>query len=450
MNLRTLLREALTAARTAPVPSALVLLVVAAMCFAAVATVGRQAATEAAVAAELSGPAARVLTVTDSGGTGFLTGATVATLAGLDSAEAALARDMPVDTVNAAIGAGGTRVAVTHVVGTVDRGVELTRGRLPGPGEVVVPEAKLAELGLAQPSGALESGDGRQWAVVGAFEALTPFEDLADYAIAVPAAPASLVVQQVRVLAPDTAGTRAMQDSALAVIDPDPRSSQVQTARALAAGNATITGELAGLGRSLLLLILGAGAFFVAIVVLADVLIRRRDLGRRRAGGARGGGGRGDGLRRRRGAGRGAGAGLRGGGGRARRADRRGGEPAPGGLRGVPRPRAGDAHGVTGARGGGPLPAGVGAGAGAPWRCRPSRLSGFRGQGNRFRGRVSRFRGQKSDSFRPRNLNRRRFCPRNPAHEALPTKPCPRDAGILEHWDARLMRPDRGGRRGGP
>ena len=51
MNLRTLLREALTAARTAPVPSALVLLVVAAMCFAAVATVGRQAATEAAVAA---------------------------------------------------------------------------------------------------------------------------------------------------------------------------------------------------------------------------------------------------------------------------------------------------------------------------------------------------------------------------------------------------------------
>ncbi|TFI17992.1 permease, partial [Micrococcus endophyticus] len=87
------------------------------------------------------------------------------------------------------------------------------------------------------------------------------------------------VVQQVRVLAPDTAGTRAMQDSALAVIDPDPRSSQVQTARALAAGNETITGELAGLGRSLLLLILGAGAFFVAIVVLADVLIRRRDLG---------------------------------------------------------------------------------------------------------------------------------------------------------------------------
>ncbi|MGW9738406.1 putative ABC transport system permease protein [Micrococcus sp. 140720015-1] len=282
MTLRTLLREALTAARTSPVPSTLVLLVVAAMCFAAVATVGRQAATEAAVATELSGPAARVLTVTDSGGAGFLTGATVATLAGLDAAEAALARDIPVDAVNTAIGAGGTPVAVAHVAGTLDRGIELTRGRLPGPGEVVVPEAKLAELGLAQPSGALDAADGRQWAVVGAFEARTPFEDLDGYALAVPAAPATFVLQQVRVLAPDSAGTRAMQDSALAVIDPDPRSSQVQTARALAAGSQAITGELAGLGRSLLLLILGAGAFFVAIVVLADVLIRRRDLGRRR------------------------------------------------------------------------------------------------------------------------------------------------------------------------
>ena len=282
MNLRTLLREAVTAARTSPVPSALVLLVVAAMCFAAVATVGRQAATEAAVAAELSGPGARVLTVTDTGGTGFLTGATAATLAGLDTAEAALARDSPMDAVNTGIGRGGARVAVTNVVGTLDRGIELTRGRLPAPGEVVVPEAKLAELGLAQPSGAIETTYGRQWAVVGAFQAQDPFQDLDGYALTVPAAPDALVMQQVRVLAADTAGTRAMQEAALAVIDPDPRASSIQTARALSAGTQVITGELAGLGRSLLLLILGAGAFFVSIVVLADVLIRRRDLGRRR------------------------------------------------------------------------------------------------------------------------------------------------------------------------
>lgn len=39
-------------------------------------------------------------------------------------------------------------------------------------------------------------------------------------------------------------------------------------------------------GRGLLLLTLGAGAVLVAVVVLAEVLLRRRDLGRRRALGA--------------------------------------------------------------------------------------------------------------------------------------------------------------------
>lgn len=40
--------------------------------------------------------------------------------------------------------------------------------------------------------------------------------------------------------------------------------------------------DLESSGYQLLLLILGVGGFFVATVVLADVLIRQRDLGRRR------------------------------------------------------------------------------------------------------------------------------------------------------------------------
>lgn len=45
-------------------------------------------------------------------------------------------------------------------------------------------------------------------------------------------------------------------------------------------------GDLAGYNRSLLLRVLGAGGLLTAIVVLADVLVRRTDLGRRRALGA--------------------------------------------------------------------------------------------------------------------------------------------------------------------
>lgn len=76
--------------------------------------------------------------------------------------------------------------------------------------------------------------------------------------------------------------TRAVQNAALAVLDPDPASIQVVLASAANSAAQDLAGTFNGFGRSVLLLILGAGAFFVAAVVLADVLIRRRDLGRRR------------------------------------------------------------------------------------------------------------------------------------------------------------------------
>lgn len=60
----------------------------------------------------------------------------------------------------------------------------------------------------------------------------------------------------------------------------------VESPTGLAELTQAVGGQLAGYGRSLLLLILGVGAFFVGTVVLSDILIRRRDLGRRRTLGA--------------------------------------------------------------------------------------------------------------------------------------------------------------------
>lgn len=87
---------------------------------------------------------------------------------------------------------------------------------------------------------------------------------------------------QLRVVADSVPHTRAVQNAALAVLDPDPASIQVVLASAANSAAQDLAGTFNGFGRSVLLLILGAGAFFVAAVVLADVLIRRRDLGRRR------------------------------------------------------------------------------------------------------------------------------------------------------------------------
>ena len=145
----------------------------------------------------------------------------------------------------------------------------------------------MAELGLAEPVGFLQAADGTQWSVVGSFTPKPPFEDLADVALTRPepapgAAVAGYAFHQVRVVADDVSHVEAVQDAALAIVDPDAATVQVTSALAAAGASQQAVGTLAGLGRSLLLVILGAGAFFVAVVVLADVLIRRRDLGRRR------------------------------------------------------------------------------------------------------------------------------------------------------------------------
>nr|MCW1079641.1 hypothetical protein [Streptococcus anginosus] len=70
---------------------------------------------------------------------------------------------------------------------------------------------------------------------------------------------------------------------ALAAIgDFDPAKLIIRSSVSQAKQGVAVTGQVAGMGRALLILILGVGALFIAAVVLADVLIRRRDLGRRR------------------------------------------------------------------------------------------------------------------------------------------------------------------------
>ena len=133
MRAVVVLREAIAAARASLVPTALVALVIAATCVAAVVTVGRQAAAEAALAQQLAGPAARTLTLTQNLDGASLTPQALDLLATMNGTDAVIATDLPVDAVNGALGTGSTPVAVVGVHGTVGSAVSLTRGRLPGP-----------------------------------------------------------------------------------------------------------------------------------------------------------------------------------------------------------------------------------------------------------------------------------------------------------------------------
>lgn len=287
MNPLVLLREAWAATRASRVPATLVAVVVAATCLAAVTTVGRQAAAEAALAQQLAGPQARTLTVTRTSDAAALTPPALTLLAELNGVAAVVATDLPVDAFNGRLGPGTSPVAVVGIHGTIDRALSVTRGRLPGPAEVVVSSDTLDRLGLSEPVGYLEAADGRQWAIVGSFAAKAPFDDLDAMAVTTPVvtdaeAVAGYSFHQLRVVADAVTHVAAVQAAALAILAPNADEVQVTSALAAANTSQTAAGALAGLGRSFLLLILAAGAFFVAAVVLADVLVRRRDLGRRR------------------------------------------------------------------------------------------------------------------------------------------------------------------------
>lgn len=281
MNLRTLLHESVTAARHSPVPSALVGLVVAAMCFIAIVTVGRQAAVEATISEELAGPAARTLTISDATGQG-LAFTPINVLTGLEGVSAVVGRSLPIDVFNGELGAGSTKVALAEVRGDLAQALQITTGRLPGPGEVLLSDSLAETLLFTQPSGYLEAPDGRQWAIVGSFEPIPPFENLNTSAITTVPSDSTAPVQQLMVVAEEPQYSAAVRDASLAILKPKRDQVEILNPTAAAANVQVIANELAGYGRALLLLILGVGSFFVATVVLADTLVRRRDLGRRR------------------------------------------------------------------------------------------------------------------------------------------------------------------------
>lgn len=284
----SLLREALSTAWANKVPTALVALLVAVMCATTLATVGRTAAAEQQVADRLDAAGSRLLVVTDTRNGELITPAVVQQSRGLSVTERAVGVQIPVDVVNKVVGAGGTRVPAWTVDGDLAEVLTLTLGRWPGPGEALVSADAQRALGLEDPVGAVELASTTQvgeHSVVGAF---TPREPFGQYAAGlVIAAEPGTPSDSLYVVVTDSSAASAAQSAVLGLVAPPEFDSiSIQSPVALAELQAEVAADLGTFGRTLLLGVLGAGALLVAIVVLADVLVRRKDLGRRRALGA--------------------------------------------------------------------------------------------------------------------------------------------------------------------
>lgn len=284
MRVSTALAEAVRAALAHRVSSSLVAVLCAATCAVTLLTVGRTAAAEEQILTRLDSAGSRLLVVTDDREAGLITPAVIRVLAAADTTERVIGVDGPVDATNSVIGEGGERAPIWLVVGELAEAVELTAGRWPMPGEALVAEAARPRLGFAHPAGAVTDTRGREYPVVGSYLARSPFEQF-DAGLVVAGAATS--VRSVHVVVTEVESVRVTEALVLAALaPPDPGEITVVSPSGLADLQRALGGDLGDYGRGVLLVTVGGGAVLVAVVVLAEVLLRRRDLGRRRALGA--------------------------------------------------------------------------------------------------------------------------------------------------------------------
>ncbi|WP_114552703.1 ABC transporter permease [Cellulosimicrobium sp. TH-20] len=280
-----LLREAWASALAQKIPTFMIAALAAAMCLTTLLTVGRTASAQADVLAALEGAGSRTLQVVNTGDGALLAPAVVDATASLSGVERSLARTSANDTYNASVGPGGTKVPTWQARGDLTGAVTLTAGRWPRAGEALVSTQTAQTLGLDAAVGALADDNGHEYPIVGAYTARTPFTDLDAGALTPAADDAELRTLDVITTTAGQAGT--VQTLVLQLIAaPDPTALTVTSPTTLADLQDQITGDVAAFGAGLLLLVLAAGAILTTLVVLADTLVRRKDLGRRRALGA--------------------------------------------------------------------------------------------------------------------------------------------------------------------
>lgn len=282
MRLDALLREAWTSAWASKVPTILIILVTAAMCFTTSATAGRNAALQSQLNSRIADAGAKVITATDTGNDGFLTRTAVDSLAALDTVDTMIVLTSPGTWTNEVFGWGGPTLTGHGVIGGgMASAVTLTSGRWPDAGEAIIADGALSTLRLAAPSGALVDKAQRTYSIVGSFTATGPFADLNDTAL-YPAdedavgLEARLTVSDLSLLTPTERSLRRMLSPT------NPSNLKLTSPRTLAGVGIEVGSDVSTAGYETTLVVLVSGALFTGAVSLADVLIRRRDLGRRR------------------------------------------------------------------------------------------------------------------------------------------------------------------------
>lgn len=277
--------EGFRVARSSPVASVMVGLIVAAVCALILGTTGQTVRAEQDVLARIDQAGTRTITAVDDQGTANIPVAAVDRIAGLSDVEWVVGFGFAIDGRNSQLGRGGTPAAARVVWGVLP-GVVAVDGRDPQAGEALVGPQAQTSLGLVLPVGGIDLDD-RQAPVVGGFTAADPLEFLNTTILLAPGPTETDTLRSVHVLAESPESVATLTPAVAAVLGAgDPVGVRFETSETLAQLRAVVAGELGRFGRNLVLATLGVALILIALVVYGSVTLRRQDFGRRRALGA--------------------------------------------------------------------------------------------------------------------------------------------------------------------
>lgn len=280
MTAWTLIREAFRTAKAQKVSSLVVALVVGAVCFAILASVGQAAANSRNIDQRLTEAGARVLTVTDLSGDHLINQALIDLVQSITGIETAVGLGTPVDVSNSRV-PGGAKVPAWEV-SNLDQVLQVSPMVTLQPGEAAATQSALDTLRFAYPSGAVESPRRGIIPLVAQGLLRPGFEQL-DPGILVMATP-DTEYNQLKILVGDISFVQPIKEAVLNTMGAKTLDQvDVEAPSGLALANTAFSSELAKYNRTLLLGILGVGIFLVSLISLTDVLLHRSDLGRRRA-----------------------------------------------------------------------------------------------------------------------------------------------------------------------
>lgn len=284
MRGRELMREILVSTWAIKVSSGMTAIIALIICLASLLTVGRSSAADDQLAARLDDAGTRSFSIVDVQSNNYLGTSVREAIAGISSVDHAYGFSIAADVVNTLVGDGGPAVAARVFSGDIREAVTLVEGRWPGDGEAIIDASAQRALGMEGPYGSVTVLENRKEAnVVGRFEPKVAIDGLA----AVLIIDESATPQVLQVIVDHYNHLDGVMAEANAIIGAkDPQLLRIQPPVSIAALADSVAGDLTNYSTSVLYGVLGVGGFVCAVVVLADALTRRSDLGRRMALGA--------------------------------------------------------------------------------------------------------------------------------------------------------------------